>query len=316
MVEYRQRHADEWLAHFARRGHGSPRPLAAGVEGAVYRLEEGLVAKVWSGRPPADLDLSRRVYADIARHPLPFATPEILDTEVHDGVLVTYERELTGSPFRPQPVMTSSERDLPPTETAALLTVLRALATVPGSEAMRRLAVQGDDHPLWRGHTRFPDALAALVRRAAHRHGDVLAAHVPGLSAAVERVVASLTDLPGSPVTAIHGDLVPPNIHVDEASRPTAVLDFGFFTTAGDPAFEAAVTAAVWDMYGPHAEHHAATLTGLFARELGYPAETLVLYQAVYALTTYDLFSSDGSDGHFRWCAALLRRHSGLRDRA
>jgi hypothetical protein len=313
MVEYRQRHADEWLAHFTRRGHRAPRPLGAGVEGAVYRLEEGLVAKVWSGRPPADLDLTRRVYADIARHPLPFATPEIVDTEVHDGVLVTYERELTGSPFRSEPGMASSERGLPATETAALLTVLRALATVPGTEAMRRLTVQGDDRPLWQGHTRFPDALAALVRRAARRHGDVLAAHVPGLSAAMERVVASLAALPDSPVTAIHGDLVPPNIHVDDTARPTAVLDFGFFTTTGDPAFEAAVTAAVWDMYGPHAEHHATALTGLFASELGYPAETLALYQAVYALTTYDLFSSDGSDGHFHWCAALLRRNRAAR---
>ncbi|GAB2979632.1 phosphotransferase family protein [Saccharothrix stipae] len=313
MVEYRQRHADEWLAHFARRGHRAPRPVGAGVEGAVYRLEEGLVAKVWSGRPPADLDLSRRVYADIARHPLPFATPEILDTEVVDGVLVTYERELTGSPFRAEPVTTSAEPDLSATETTALLTVLRALATVPGTEAMRDLTVQGDDRPLWRGQARFPDALAALVRRATRRHGDVLAAHVPGLPGAVERVVDSLAALPDAPVTAIHGDLVPPNIHVDDAGRPTAVLDFGFFTTAGDPAFEAAVTAAVWDMYGPRAEHHAATLTALFAVELGYPAETLALYQAVYALTTYDLFSPDGSDGHFHWCAALLRRNPVVR---
>lgn len=316
MVEYHQRHTGEWLAHFAGRGHRAPRPLAAGVEGAVYRLDEGLVAKVWSGRPPADLGLLRRVYADIARHPLPFATPEILDTEVHDGVFVTYERELSGSPFRSESVTSSSERDLPAAETAALLTVLRALATVPGTEAMRDLTVQGDDRPLWRGHTRFPDALAALVRRANQRHGDVLAAHVPGLSAVVERVVVSLTAaLPDSQVTAIHGDLVPPNIHVDETSSPTAVLDFGFFTTAGDPAFEAAVTAAVWDMYGPHAEHHATTLTGLFAGELGHPVETLELYQAVYALTTYDLFSSDGSDGHFAWCAALLRRNRSARAR-
>jgi aminoglycoside phosphotransferase (APT) family kinase protein len=307
MAEYHQRHTDEWLAHFARRGHGAPRALGAGVEGAVYRLDEGLVAKVWSGRPPADLELRRRVYADIARYPLPFATPEILDIEVHDGVFVTYERELAGSPFRSESM--TSERDLPATETTALLTVLRALAAVPGTEAMRGLAVQGDDRPLWQGHRRFPDALAALVRRAIRRHGEVLAAHVPGLSAAVEWIFASLNALPDSPVTAIHGDLVPPKIHVDDTGRPTAVLDFGFFTTAGDPAFEAAVIAAVWDMYGPHAEHHAATLTGQFAAELSCPAEILALYQAVYALTTYDLFSSDGSDGHFHWCAALLRRN-------
>lgn len=309
MVEYRQLHTDEWLTHFAHRGHKTPRALGAGVEGAVYRLDQGLVAKVWTGRPPADLDLTRQVYADIARHPLPFATPEILDTETHNGVLITYERELTGSPFRTEPVTPSSERDLPATETAALLTILRALATVPGTEAMRRLTIQGDNQPLWHGHTRFPDALAALVRRATHRHHDLLAAHVPNLSATVQQVVDSLTALPDTPVTAIHGDLVPPNIHTDDTGHPTAVLDFGFYTTAGDPAFEAAVTAAIWDMYGPHAEHHTATLTSLFASELGHPADTLALYQAVYALTTYDLFSSDGSDGHFHWCAALLRRH-------
>ncbi|WP_240500923.1 phosphotransferase [Streptomyces albus] len=113
---------------------------------------------------------------------------------------------------------------------------------------------------------------------------------------------------PDTPVTAVHGDLVPPNIHVDSAGRPVAVLDFGFFTTAGDPAFEAAVTAAVWDMYGPHAEHHTAELTGLFAAVLGHDAEVMALYRTAYALCTYDLFGTDGTDGHFRWCAALLNR--------
>jgi hypothetical protein len=61
-------------------------------------------------------------------------------------------------------------------------------------------------------------------------------------------------------------------------------------------------------MYGPYAERHTATLTRLFAEELHHSPDTLALYQRVYALTTYDLFSPDGSDGHFRWCAALLRR--------
>ncbi|MEU6506202.1 hypothetical protein [Streptomyces sp. NPDC046942] len=100
MVEHLQRHTDDWLAYFATRGHCDPQPLAAGVEGAVYRLGEGLVAKVWSGRPPVGLGLIRQVYADIARHPLPFATPQILAVEERDGVLVTYERELPGAPLR------------------------------------------------------------------------------------------------------------------------------------------------------------------------------------------------------------------------
>lgn len=173
---------------------------------------------------------------------------------------------------------------------------------------MRRLVVEGDDRPLREGCTRFPDALAALVERAVRRHGDVLAAHVPGLCDLADRTARSLRDLPDGPVTLVHGDLVPANVHVGDDGRAVAVLDFGFFTTAGDPAFDAAVTAAVWDMYGPDAEAHTAALTRLFAAELGHSAGTLALYQAAYALTTYDLFSPDGTDGHFAWCARLLNR--------
>jgi aminoglycoside phosphotransferase (APT) family kinase protein len=310
MAEYLQRHRDDWLAYFASRGHRAPQPLAAGVEGAVYRLGEGLVAKVWSGRPPARFDLIREVYEDIAAHPLPFATPQILATEERDGVLVTYERELPGAPLRREAGTTPPARNLPAHETDTLLTVLRGLASVPGTPAMRRLTVQGDDRPLWHGHTRFSDGLAALVERATRRHRDVLAAAVPGWAVAVERVTTSLRALPDTPVAAIHGDLVPPNVHVDDAAAPVAVLDFGFFTTAGDPAFEAAVTAAIWDMYGPDAEHHTTELTCVFAAALGHDAKVLALYQAAYALTTYDLFSPDGTDGHFNWCAALLNRHA------
>ncbi|WP_262060878.1 phosphotransferase family protein [Streptomyces sp. STR69] len=311
MTTHRQQHSTTWVRYFADRGHGDARPLAAGVEGAVYRLGDGTVAKVWTGHRPAAVDLLRRVYDDIARHPapLPFATPEILTVEEHEGVLVTYERELAGAPLRSDSAVAAPPRDLPVRETDALLTVLRALAAVPGTEAMRRLTVQGDDRPLWEGHARFPDALAALVRRAVRRHGDLLAARVPDLAAVVRRTVESLVALPDSPfVSVVHGDLVPPNIHVDDTGAPTAVLDFGFFTTAGDPAFEAAVAAAVWDMYGPYAEPHTTTLTHLFAAELHHSPATLALYQRAYALTTYDLFSSDGGDGHFRWCAALLGR--------
>ncbi|MFI9847330.1 aminoglycoside phosphotransferase family protein [Nonomuraea sp. NPDC051941] len=295
--------ADPWPGYFAERGHPGARRLGAGVEGVVYRLGDGQVAKVWTGRPPTEL--TRQVYADIARHRLPFATPEILQVQEHEGVVVTYERELPGVPMRGD-----FGHKLPAHHGDALLTVLRGLASVPGTDAMRRLTVQGDDRPLWQGHDRFQDALAALVVRAAARHGSALAVHVPDFSAGVERTLDALRSLPDAPVTAIHGDLVPPNIHTDAAGRPVAVLDFGFYTTAGDPAFEAAVTAAVWDMYGPYAEEHTAELTRFFVRELGYAPAALTAYQAVYALTTYDLFGMGDEDGHFRWCAEQLRHNT------
>jgi len=112
-------------------------------------------------------------------------------------------------------------------------------------------------------------------------------------------------------VTAIHGDLVPPDIHIDAAGRPAAVLDFGFCTTAGDPAFEAAVTAALWDMHGPHAEELAprnsrdSSPTSSGTRQRPSPP-----VRPPCALTTYDLFGLDDRDGHFRECAEQLRRNA------
>lgn len=263
---------------------------------------------MWTGRPPTAV--TRQVYADLAQHPLPFATPEILEVEEHQGVVVTYERELPGVPVRGESAHEDHERELSVRHRNALLAVLRGLASVPGTDAMRRMTVRGDDRPLWQGHHRFQDALAALVARAVARHGTALAVRVPDFDSGVARTLNALRSLPDAPVTAIHGDLVPPNIHTDGAGRPVAVLDFGFFTTAGDPAFEAAVTAAVWDMYGPCARAHTADLTRLFAQELGYAPAALAAYQAVYALTTYDLFGTDDSDGHFRWCAQQLRHNA------
>ncbi|MGQ4436328.1 phosphotransferase [Streptomyces sp. SAS_260] len=230
------------------------------------------------------------------------------DVQVSVGCTSTHPR--WAALAAPDSTHTTYERELPTRHNNAVLAVLRGLARVPGTDAMRQLTVQGDDRPLWRDHDRFRDALAALVARAAARHGAALAANVPDFDAGVQRTQKALRSLPDAPVTVIHGDLVPPNIHTDAAGQPVAVLDFGFYTTAGDPAFEAAVTASIWDMYGPHAEEHATELTALFARELGYAPATLATYQAAYALTTYDLFGLDDRDGHFRWCAQQLLRNS------
>jgi aminoglycoside phosphotransferase (APT) family kinase protein len=299
---------DPWPGYFTDLGHPGARRIGAGVEGVVYGLGDGRVAKVWTGRPPTEL--TRQVYADIASHRLPFATPEIFEVQEHEGIVVTYERELPGVPMRGDSAHEEFERELPVRHRTGLLAVLRGLASVPGTDAMRQLTVQGDDRPLWQGHDRFQDALAALVTRAVARHGAKLAAHVLDFDAGLERTLNALALLPDVPATAIHGDLVPPNIHVDAAGQPVAVLDFGFYTTAGDPAFEAAITAAIWDMYGPHAREHTAELTQLFAQELGYAPATLAAYQGAYALTTYDLFGMGDNDGHFPWCAEQLRRNS------
>ena len=106
----------------------------------------------------------------------------------------------------------------------------------------------------------------------------------------------------------MHGDLIAANLLVDDRRRPAAVLDFGFLTTLGDPAFDAAVTSSVFDMYGDGARRTEATLEQAFTRRRGHDPARLGVYRAAYAVVTATCYSASGSDGHFAWCVAMLGR--------
>ncbi len=87
---------------------------------------------------------------------------------------------------------------------------------------------------------------------------------------------------------------------------PTAVLDFGFLSTVGDPAFDAAVTAGVTDMYGPRAAASRDTVDEAFVDWFAYPLERLAVYRLAYALVTAGWYDPAGLDGHTRWCREIL----------
>lgn len=306
MPDFVLSHTPAWMEHFRRAGH-DPRPLAAGVEGAIYDLGNGLIAKVWRARRAAELVRMQAFYADVAAAGLPFGTPEIVAVEEVEGTSVTYERKLPGAQLDRR-----LGRDDPGADPAAarcVTEVLRALATVPVTAAMRRLAVLDEDRPLWAGADTFREALLGLLHRRAERFGPVIRGHLPDFdrryAALRERIAVTRPD---GADAVIHGDLIPGNILVDEQARPLAVLDFGFLTTAGDPRLDAAIAASVMNMYGPHAPAITESMTARLAADLDYQAEVLVTYQAAYAVATSNAFTADGSDGHFAWCISQLRR--------
>lgn len=305
MPEFVLAHTQPWLTYFADRGH-DPRPLAAGVEGAIYDLGGGLIAKVWRDRRPAELVRMQSFYADVAAAGLPLRTPEILAVEQVERTSVTYERKLPGTPL--QQLLGHDDEGVNPTAARCVTEVLRALATVPATTAMRQIAVLDEDRPLWAGADTFQDAMLGLLRRRVARFGPVIRGHLPDFDRRYGKLQERLAALPGTPDTVIHGDLVAGNILVDEQARPLAVLDFGFLTTAGNPGLDAAIAASVMNMYGPHAPAITSALTAQLAHDLGYPADVLLTYQATYAVATSNAFTSDGSDGHFAWCIGQLRR--------
>jgi aminoglycoside phosphotransferase (APT) family kinase protein len=305
MPDFVQAHSQRWVDYLAGQGR-NVRQLAAGVEGAVYDLGDGRVAKVWRDRRVAELERMQRLYADVAAAGLHFSTPEILAIERVDGLSVTYERKLPGQPLQQR--LTVEDHILDPAAARCVVEVLQALATIAATAAMWQLAVLDEDQPMWAGADTFRAALMNLIRRRAARFGPVIRDSLPDFDLRYAALMDRLDTLVAGPDTVIHGDLVPANILVDAQARPLAVLDFGFLTTAGDPRLDAAIAASVLNMYGPHARSITEALTEQLARDLDYPAEVLLIYQAAYAVATANSFTPDGSDGHFAWCLSQLRR--------
>jgi len=305
MPDFALDHTQQWIDRFTSEGHDA-KALAAGVEGAIYDLGSGLIAKVWRGRAAVQLERMQRFYADVAAADLPFATPEIISVRQIDGTSVTYEHKLPGEPLQKR--LKPDDREIGPAAVRCVIDVLRALATVGATTSMRQLAVLDEDQPLWSSAQDFRAALINLLGRRVARFGDVIRRHLPDFDRRFSALQDRLATMSTWPDTVLHGDLFGENILVDDKVRPLAVLDFGFLTTAGDPRLDAAITASVMNMYGRHALSITRDLTARISDDLSYPVEALLIYQACYAVATSNAFTPDGSDGHFAWCIAQLRR--------
>jgi aminoglycoside phosphotransferase (APT) family kinase protein len=296
---------DAWRRRLAALGLAGAEPVGRGVEGVVYRIDGGRVAKVWSARQVPELELMRAFYADLDAARPSIATPLVEDVLVVDGTPVTVERELPGSAMQDR--LDVDAEDVPDWAVDAVVASLHSLAAVPATDAMRALPVVGESLAFRTPGDSFIEALLALVARRAAADRGPLRAALPDLDRRLVALAERLSAVPPVPDTVVHGDLFGANIHVDPTGRPVALLDFGFMTTAGDPRFDAGVTAAIVDMYGAHAQKVTTRLTAELPDRLGHDPDVLLAYRAAYAVVTCTLFGDDEGDGHFAWCVRQLR---------
>lgn len=282
--------------------------VGQGMEGVVVALPDGLVAKVWHEPAAARARASRAVLDALAAARLPFATPRVLDVLDADGVTVTVERRLPGTPLdRAYDPDDDESLVVDDDRVACLVDVLTAFAAVPPSADLASLPPLPGEAPI-APRTPFAESLAGLVERRARASRGPLVARLGGLDVLVAATGTALRALAPAPPTFVHGDLVPGNVHVDASGTVVAVLDVGFLTMLGDAAFDAAVTASVYDMYGPRHRASERVLDDALGEVLGCDPQRRGLYRAAYALATATVFSPDGTDGHFEWCAAMLER--------
>lgn len=280
--------------------------LGSGVEGIVADLGDGTVAKVWSGRGLSDLELLRDFYDAVyaSRPPdLAITMPHILELRDVDGTFITVEQRLSGEPIwvadGTSPTLTTGRID-------AMTEALAALAAIPGEPSFRALPMLPDEPPL-ASSAPFETELAALVTRRATRFEMPLSAALPDVDTILTDTVAALHALRPATPSLVHGDLIAANV-LTSGAHATAVLDFGFLSTAGDAAFDAAIAASCFDMWGPSARDVERELEQAFLSAFEHDRHRYSIYRAAYALTTACCFGTDLSEGHFAWCITMLKR--------
>jgi aminoglycoside phosphotransferase (APT) family kinase protein len=216
-----------------------------------------------------------------------------------DGRAVSIERKLTGTPLREalESGAMSQRQGLD-----LFVEVVAALGRTTAGPATQALPLLGGTEP---PPTEWAVALAELVQQRAASSAEYLTKDVDGFEELLERVLAGLAAVQVGRPQIVHGDICTPNILVSDGQA--ALLDWGFFTTAGDNTFDAATSACFFDMYGPDAR---AIDDQLFDRfeELGHSRRRMHLYRAVYAICTATIYSPTAEDGHYTWCVENLRR--------
>ncbi|MER7890176.1 aminoglycoside phosphotransferase family protein [Micromonospora sp. NPDC094482] len=286
-------------------GTAVPKLLGEGMEGAVYEIDESRVAKLWYA---GSVELSRRMarfYDALDTRAFTFRVPRIMQVETVEGRVVTIERRLTGTTLSAALAAGAVRRE---DAYAVLVDVVCGLAAGGTLAAARELTVLDEDFPLFAAGEDFPVALARLAARRVERFRPVLGQAVDRLEAKAAALAGRLLDVDSGRRAVIHGDLTPANVLVDTAGKPSAVLDWGFLTTEGDPAFDAAVAAAIFDMYGHEASQVEQDLLDRIEERMGYDRAAMLVYRAAYSLISANAYDPTGRDGHFAWCVAALNR--------
>ncbi|SDS61439.1 Phosphotransferase enzyme family protein [Brevibacterium sandarakinum] len=274
------------------------------MEGTVVDLSADEVAKVWHERRRSDLEPLLRFGSALESSPIPFLCSRTIEILEDDGFAVTIEQKVTGRPLRPDALPNAPRAT---DEEARLMgDALDGLSQARASD-LSVLPILPSEKPFSR-QSSFGSSLAELAERRFAARPKLLRQEIDDIDGLLASLLRRLRDLPEpEPACLIHGDLIPANVLIDDA-EVAGVVDFGFLTTVGDPQFEAAIAASSFDMYGPNARQSETALSAAFSARFGHDLTAYGLYRAAYAVITHSYFATDVQDGHFRWCAQMLKR--------
>lgn len=286
----------------AQQGYEPDGDVWQGMEGTVLGLTGGRVAKSWFERSREGVEQIQAFSADLAAMHLPFGTPEVERVFETDGMVISIERRLAGTPlkeFLTDPTPTSMDAAIEAVLSSLL--VLRETAK-PEDAHLLPLFDVAKPHPGTAGTT----MLGALARRRLEA-SPVILERIPNAQAVLDALEAWLA-CSTAPEVLTHGDLCAENVLVDDRGAVTAVLDWGFLTCYAPPVIDLGISTGILDMYSEKArateDRFVARVLATTDADLG----DLLRTRALYALITATAYSPEGTDGHFAWCIDQLQR--------
>jgi serine/threonine protein kinase len=280
--------------------------IASGMEGHVFRLEHQSVAKVWQAKTLAEIIPLKDFYEGLQTLEFSFETPLITQVQEVDGTTISIEKELHGTSMRT--LVKDDELGPPPFAFEAVLSILSSLKDKKLIGDKVHLPILGMMPSREAGESGSMAVLLEIAHQKVKRYGNQLRHSVPDFDWIYERVVKHLLEHKVEEMQAVHGDLCPENILLDEQGKVTAVLDWGLMSLFGDSTLDASFACGIYNMYGPHHRQIDELFLKACEARLGYSRERLLLYRALYAIIQSNAFSETGSDGHYAWCIENLLR--------
>ena len=298
---------DRWINYFKKNGYPNTIGIATGMEGAVYSLVPNeIIAKVWAGKSLQELKKLQVFYEELSTYSATISTPKIIDVIFFENTLITVERFLKGTPLNQiirEDAAIADDRGI-----KATIEVLRFLSSIPPKTEFKTLAILDEVEPLMGANKLWGDAIYDLLLLRYNKFKHLLQADIPEIENIIRNIEVFLRTRNNVKLSLIHGDLCGCNIMVDDSMKPLSVFDFGFLSSVGDPAFDASISSAIFNMYGENASKIEMQVTNAFSEALGYEKKLLLAYKAVYSIITSNAYSKEGTDGHYQWCVKMLKR--------
>ncbi len=220
--------------------------LGLGGESMVFALDEPRVLRVPRGQPAPTLEGRQAFLADLEGK-LPFRTPLILEIGLDHAY--TIEARLPGRSMLD--VLRELRGPVRARAWRSYITAVDAIGTIPRPDPVYRQILASDpiEAATW------PDFIAACMAGAAQRNRATIEREIGDADRIAAQAIALTADLEREPPKVlVHGDVFPGNVMMDDAGAVTAVIDFGYFTVAGDPTLDLAAAylpLEMLDVCGP-----------------------------------------------------------------